>query len=208
MRTLQVYKYFNLIIMPRIVTTKTKVFSFIELSKEGKEKAIENYYDISVGYDWWEIVEEDFKEQMNTKGFMISRIYFTGFASQGDGACFEGEMINLKRFLNSSKRQKEFKPFIELASEQDLTITTKQRGRYCHEQCMDVDVNSCSNFKDLSCPTITKFSTFMENTLKDNAVNLYKLLNKEYDRLTEDESIKDTLITNEYEFTVDGKIFN
>lgn len=39
---------------------------------------------------WWDSVYEDAKVIAALMGIKITNIYFSGFASQGDGACFEG----------------------------------------------------------------------------------------------------------------------
>lgn len=43
----------------RTITTITKVYSFGELSEEGKQKVFENLYDINVDHNWWEWTLDD-----------------------------------------------------------------------------------------------------------------------------------------------------
>ena len=52
---------------------------------------LEKYRYINVEFDkWWDCVESDFKEDMLLVGIDVDRIFFSGFSSQGDGACFVG----------------------------------------------------------------------------------------------------------------------
>ena len=72
----------------RTETTKTKIYEFEELDEAVQEKAIEKFYDLNIHEGWWDSVYEMYKE--DETGFDIDKIYFSGFASQGDGAMFEG----------------------------------------------------------------------------------------------------------------------
>jgi len=74
----------------RTFIEEVKVYKFNELSDEAKQKAIENLHDLNTSYDWDQFITDDFKEKMNAIGFVVSNTYFSGFWSQGDGACFEG----------------------------------------------------------------------------------------------------------------------
>jgi hypothetical protein len=83
-------------------------------------------------HEWWGCVYEDWKQRLEELGFFNIHIYFSGFASQGDGACFAARH-------NGGK------------------ITTS--GRYCHENTMRCDESdqllefakalACDIYKDL-----------------------------------------------------------
>lgn len=81
-------------------------FKFSELSDRAKEKARDKYRQSYPDYDWWDSSYEDFDKIATMMGIEIGTkpvrlmngktrhdpaIYFSGFWSQGDGACFEGE---------------------------------------------------------------------------------------------------------------------
>lgn len=78
---------------------------FQDLSNEAKEAAREKYRDWNVEHDWWDSTYEDAVRMAKLLGITIStttrtswkgrkyeetEIYFSGFWSQGDGACFKG----------------------------------------------------------------------------------------------------------------------
>lgn len=78
---------------------------FAELSDEAKEIARENFREHHLDYDWWEFCYDDFTtiaellgitvksrqvKMMSGRSYTEPVIYFSGFWSQGDGACFEG----------------------------------------------------------------------------------------------------------------------
>lgn len=73
-------------------TIETTLYQFDELSDEAKAKALDQCRDWSVDHHWWEFVYERFAEDMAERGYSIhvKDINFSGFWSQGDGACFKG----------------------------------------------------------------------------------------------------------------------
>ena len=76
--------------MRKIVTI---AYKFDELDNTAKEKAIEDYRNDNPNLsnsDWHKDIQEDIKAVALTLGIEIDHIYFSGFWSQGDGACFVG----------------------------------------------------------------------------------------------------------------------
>jgi hypothetical protein len=75
-----------------------------ELSDTEKEQAFKRHqeYAQSNDYYWWESTQEYWVEKLEELGITtsINQMYFSGFGSQGDGACFTGS-INLKGFLEA-----------------------------------------------------------------------------------------------------------
>ena len=74
----------------RTAVKHTDVYKFSELDKSAKETAMQNWREGHLDYEWWDFVFEDATEIGKLMGIDIDQIYFSGFASQGDGACFEG----------------------------------------------------------------------------------------------------------------------
>lgn len=68
-----------------------KVKNYSELDLETRAKVLDKYRHINVDDDWYEHIYEAFKEK--AEGFEVSKIYFSGFSSQGDGAMFEGRYL-------------------------------------------------------------------------------------------------------------------
>ena len=136
-------------------TRTITIYHFNELSDEAKQIAIESarYMDVEV-FEWWDSSYESFADAADLFGLDIRQtrkpladgrihyaptIYFSGFSSQGDGACFEGGYAYKKCALESTKQ-----PFpgdsellrivrdlqaLQQRNFYQLTATTKQRGR-------------------------------------------------------------------------------
>ena len=89
--------------MPEII--ETTVYRLDELSDAAKEKARAWYRQTGFDHDWFEFVYDDFERICAIIGVDLKTvpvrlygggtrqkpcIWFSGFWSQGDGACFEG----------------------------------------------------------------------------------------------------------------------
>jgi hypothetical protein len=95
--------------MPRVM--ETKVFKFEELSDKAKEKAREWFREGALDHDWWDTEYDEAASIGEMMGISLRRkpvklhgggtrydpaIYFSGFSSQGDGACFEAHYSYVK----------------------------------------------------------------------------------------------------------------
>ncbi len=208
-------------------TRTYQVCKFNELTDEQKQLAIQNYYDINTDHEWWDFAYEDFTTIGKILGIDIEQIWFRGFSSQGDGLCFEGSFEYAKGWkakleahapgkwkdpktgkVTENKHNQEYHAIGERLQElQRLAFygvngSVKHRGHYNHSGCTEFDVRHNwddevnVNFDDEDFVQIYR-------ELMDT---FYSQLNREYDYLTSDECIGDTLQGNEYEFTADGKI--
>ena len=184
----------------------TKVYTFEELSDDAKVKARAWYREGAFDYEWWEFVYEDAKQCAEIIGIDIDKIYFSGFWSQGDGACFEGSYKYKKGAL---KAIKEHAPkdttlhgiALALQKEQkkhfyQLSAHTKQRGHYQHSGCMRVDVYNQDG--EIDNDEIT-------DQLRYFADWIYTRLEAEYDFMNADAQVDENIISSEYEFTEEGK---
>jgi hypothetical protein len=78
-----------------------KLYSFNELDKEAKEKALTTHRDLNVNFDWWDDEFEDFIELCSRIGIAVikDKIKFRGFYSQGDGSGFSAKVDILKLII-------------------------------------------------------------------------------------------------------------
>ena len=207
-------------------TRTMSIYHFDELSDEAKQIAIESarYMDVEY-FDWWDSSYESFADAADLFGLDVRQtrkslmdgifsygpaIYFSGFSSQGDGACFEGYYAYKKGALKAIKQafpadSELIRIVRDLQSLQQrnfyqLTATTKHRGSYNHSGCMDITVDRADG---------KAFSDDDEESLKqlmrDFADWIYSRLEDEYDYLTSDEAVAESLRANEVEFTEDGE---
>ena len=191
-------------------TIKTNVYALNELAQDAKQKAIQNFREGNLDYEWWEWKYEDATEIGKILGIDIDRIYFSGFWSQGDGACFEGSYYYRKGCLKDIKayapKDTELHDIAERLTNiarvnfYQINASIKQSGHYYHSGCTDITVSDDrhagwyepANAEDL------------RDVLRDFMGWIYSSLEKEHDYLQSDEVIAETIEVNEYEFTADG----
>lgn len=80
-------------------TIEVEVYKWEELSQTAQQRAREWYLE-GMDYEWWDCVYEDAKTEGYTFGFCIDKIYFSGFYSQGDGACWVGQ-VDVSQWLGT-----------------------------------------------------------------------------------------------------------
>lgn len=176
---------------------------------EVKEKAIEKNRYINVEFnDWNNLLILDWKEKLEKAGFSDPKIYFSGFYSQGDGACFDCNSFDISRLLkNLNFTDKEKARILEI--QDDFSITIEKNGfanHYNHERTRYTNIDSfyIENEKDKNL--LFDLEKHIEQLRLDLCRKIYNDLEDEYYYLTSDQAVYDTLQANEYYFEESGKI--
>jgi hypothetical protein len=137
------------------------------------------------------------------------KIWYSGFSSQGDGACFEG-VFTYKP--DAIERIKEYAPQDEklcaIADGLEATcrvvkypflVKITHSDRYNHERTMNFD------FRMEDDDTLDdETEEAIKGLLRDFAKWIYKSLEAAYNATQTDEYIDDAIVANEYEFLIDG----
>ena len=190
--------------MPRI--HEKTLYKFNELSSESKERAITSFQEDEdyLAYEWDEYTISDFKTILELIGYYDITCYFSGFWSQGDGACFSARFSRNKRCLEKVKKycpkeEKILNIVEKIQSEIPLheEYEIKHSGHYYHEYCTDVYYLGDSEKAEQLDERFLELSRQLMEIL-------YEKLNDEYDYLNSSEAIIEHIIANEYEFTEDG----
>src|ERR1700733_8204701 len=142
---------------------ETPVYDFTELPDAARDKA-RAWFRETIHDDWWDSVYDDFEQICPILGVTLAtttvrlmgggtrqkpRISFSGFWSQGDGACFEGRYAYAPR---ASRRIREYAPqdtelhriadalqALQKLNFYQLTAAIRLRGPGCHAYCMEMD---------------------------------------------------------------------
>lgn len=208
-------------------TACIELYNFSELSESAKEEAKQWYRENCLDYNWWNYVYEDFIQVANILGIEIKTrsyettnnktyqnpcIYFSGFWNQGDGACYEGyykynpgSVAAIKAYAPKDETlHKIAKNLYEFQKQHfyNIQANISHSGHYYNEYCMDITVEPIEEY----CNFINEKA---EKDIIDNfrqlAKWLYKQLKKEYDWLTSDEAVNNTLNSNDYSFYENGE---
>ena len=158
---------------------------------------------------WSDSVGECFGEDMRKIGVHYGRMYYSGFSSQGDGACFAGNIDDWEKFLAAVGRPE----LIGQSKHLDLVFKWTHSGRYCHEHSINFDENALWIDNPFSDQTDLLRYIAWQNTqpnggpfhaladdfrkfLRSKMRELYHRLEEEYDYLTSDETVIDYITDN------------
>lgn len=210
--------------MPEII--ETTVYRLTELSDAAKDKARAWYREGGFDYDWHDAVYEDFRQITEILGVRFKTrtirlmgggsrqepcIWFRGFWSQGDGASFEcfyayrkSASAEIRAYAPKDETLHRIADALQSTQRRNfyqLRAEASHRGHYCHEYCMSISVERDS-------PTWQDMTADAEDTvieaMRDLARWLYRQLEREYEHLSSDASVDETIIANEYTFTEAG----
>ena len=190
-------------------------YSFNELSESAKEKALDDMRVNWLDYEWWDFVYDDAKTIADLMGIEIYNIWFSGFSSQGDGACFEGSYSYKKGSVKAVKsyapQDKELHNIAESLAEvqkrnfYQLSASVSHRGHYYHAYCTDISVSRDSdNYQDVS----EDDQDIVIDLLRDFMNWIYARLESECEYQLSDEVITENIINNGYEFTKNGEFYS
>lgn len=193
-------------------TKEITLYTFDELSDDAKEKALEHFRTVNVDFEWWDAVYDDAERIGAILGVEIDRIYFSGFWSQGDGACFDGSYCYAK---GSCKEIRSYAPLdTELHEIADrlfdaqrpnfygVMAWAKHSGRYYHEMCTGIRVEH--NYNSVTVDDRTAEN--VKESLRDFMRWIYRSLEREFEWRTSDEAVTEFIQANEYEFTQKGEV--
>jgi hypothetical protein len=182
-------------------TKELKLYNFQELSLEVQTEIIEKNRDIlTENRDWYDFTVTDFEEILENIGFYNIKCYFSGFYSQGDGASFEAEYGYKKGSLSLVKsyapNDKELHYLVEQIQKlQKINFYSlsarieRINSNYYHSNTMIVSEMYRDDNKSITEDTIDTFRSLC----RELADYLYKTLEKEYNYLTSDKSIREYL---------------
>lgn len=192
-----------------------------------EEALIERHRDIHVHWDdWHEGVKEQVKEELAEIGFDVGEMYFSGFWSQGDGACFEGTMSDWAKFCEQVPTFVAAFPFLtEYIKEQGASYGISHRGHYYHEHCTDHDYSSELEWEledlvvdptdpaaqmryalykkafveegEIQSNQYSAITTWLKEFFQDKMRDLYKRLEEEHDYLTSDDVVWESIEAND-----------
>lgn len=219
----------------RVDIKQTNVYTFDELSDEAKAKARDWLREGYLDYDWWDSVYEAAETAGALLGITLHRerknsptIYFSGFCNQGDGARFEGSYSyrpGWRKALLSEfplSCEDSLHGVVEIPGRRDLLdigerlqeaqarhfyrleATCTATGRGEHSGCMAVEVvDGYSLYRDIG-----DAEDDVRDALRLFADWIYDCLEREHDYLLSDESMDESIRSNEYEFTEAGEIYS
>jgi hypothetical protein len=193
-------------------TIETTVYQFKELSDDAKAKALESLYDINLHDDWHEFLIDDFKANSQ---FDVTKVYFSGFSSQGDGAMMEYQDVKFFESWVDSLDLPNWKKEVLKACE--VSASGKHRGHYYHSGCCEHSfsfdypndyhaISDLSNVIEFIYQYMERFEEEILDRYSDECGELYNALEREYEWMLNEEQVIESIESNGYEFTEEGEI--
>lgn len=201
---------------------ETKVYKYEELSDSAKERAREWYLKGGLCYDWWDFCYEDFCRVAEILGISLSQkavplmngkcryepeIYFTVFYHQGSGSSFVGKYSYAK---GAVAKIKEYAPKDEELHRIAHGLQEVQRRHFYR---LEANVSRRRDYmisvevydRDDQYRDIGDAEDEVRDLMNDFNDWMFKRLQDEYEYLTSDEQVAESIIANEYEFDEEGR---
>ena len=174
-------------------TIQINLYEFSELSEDAKQIALEKLYDINVdgSFDWWDNNYEDAKNVgIKINSFDLGR----GESVDIDNYETWHEIADLI-IKNHGEQCQTFKDAKEFLKQRDILVY-----KYSDGKNIEVVIEKNEIEFDDYCDNLEhEFKTCLEN-------DYLKMLRQEYEYLTSEDAIIDTITTNEYSFLEDGAL--
>jgi len=177
----------------RVDVKKTKVYPFAELSDDAKEKVLESFAETTADYEWWDSEYEDAKNVLlkltefdldrnrHCKGEFIENAKDTAQKIIEDHGDMCGTFQTAKGYLEDRRKLVE-----KYSGGINTQIVAEDNEYEFDNDCEELDAD------------------FLRSILEDYSI----MLQKQYEYLTSEEAIVETIEANEYEFTEDGKLYS
>ena len=161
-------------------TIEIQLFKFSELSEDAQKKAIEKLSDINVDYDWWEVICED----AENIGLKITEFDLYRMSIDGNFNLSAAEVA--QNILNEHGEMCEtYKTAETFLNEFNPVFAEYMETEEGEDKLIDLE------------------SDFLNSLLEDYRI----MLQKDFDYLTSEEAIIETIEANDYDFTANGELY-
>jgi hypothetical protein len=192
--------------------------AWADLDEQTREKVLDQQRNWNVDHNWWEYIYGDATCLGLLMGITVDNISFSGFWSQGDGACYDGRYSFKPGAGEAIRAECDDEELARIADELALLQTTLKlqadvqvgavistRGSYSHSGTMYFDFEFGRDLED-SDPDIEPVTSELAQLLRDFADWIYRQLEAEYEHLTSDETLTEIFSDAAHQFDEDGSI--
>jgi len=195
-----------------------------ELSDEAKRKAVEWMQGRNGEYFDGDYVIDEWKNLLGRLGFIDANIFWSGFCSQGDGACFSAswsvDWLELEKVpdYTNEKRAKELVIYPEKVrglykllstveeDEEDFEspivvgASLEHRGHYYHDNSIDYTFDTGNAYATQEAED--EFKDWCQDLMR----MIYRDLEAEYEWVTGKEYAVEAIEWNDYNFNEEGEV--
>lgn len=162
---------------------------------------IEEHRDINVNFDWFQDAYELWKEKLDSLGYCDSEIAFSGFWSQGDGASFTCERIDIQGFLKTRKLCNKYRSLYNYCGLRDgyFNIYRYSGNRYYHWNTISVEPIVYDSYDFVASNKVwlqlEDLVSFITDDARSLSKEIYRDLGREYEYLISDEAVIEALLS-------------
>ncbi len=157
---------------------------------------------------WANYLQEQLSDDLYALGVTVKQVYWSGFWSQGDGACFNGHTHDMVKLCESVPELKQFADIYEL---KEVSMSWASRDSYCHEHTLRFEVQDHRYAGDddddltrmrtklvqIETARVEELEKAVIDWVEDQCRKFYDDLEQEYEHLTSDEQILESLECND-----------
>lgn len=187
-------------------------YSFDELDPKIQAGLLQDSIEINVDEWWSETVIESFTQRLENLGILNAKIFFSGFWSQGDGACFTTTTVDTDKLIRHL-----YESGVKMAEDAllytgDYSISIQKvdavfANRYEHENTVEAIVSTATDESSRIDDYLRgHIELLLNDYVRGLCRELYALLEECYIELTSDAAIRQTIIENETLYTISGAV--
>ena len=185
----------------REVIIKKTLKGFNELTEEEKQEVLDRFRHINIDYDWWDWIIDEFIEKVDKKiGVIIDKSEIEFNLDRGAYFSVSGDVYGRIAELFSDKAKVEIYGSKKLAYYHSEFPYNSWTFSDIDEFDIDVYGYDDEEISDKECEEIKEKVRAKLWELARLLEEYFNILRDEYNYLTSDEAVKDTIIANEYEF--------
>jgi len=170
-------------------TIEIKLYKFNELNEEAKNTVLERHWDINTDHEWWDGVCYDAENiGLKINSFDIDRASYCNCEFMYD-ACYTANKI----IENHGPDCETYKDAAQFLADYEKTLENAEKNE---DGDFLYNIETEQELEELE-------DEFLYSLSEDYRI----MLDKEYEYLTSEEAISETLIINEYDFTEDGEMY-
>ena len=173
-------------------TITVDLYTFDELNDKAKEKAIEDHRQYGLGYSWWDFIYEDARlVGLKIDGFDLYRRDITGELTMSMPESISEITKNHGKMCDTHKMASIFGvQYALLANDPDVQYRINEKGLDAADAMEEV----------ASIPLAREYKQALLH-------EYFMKLKTEYEEMTSDEGIIESIHCNEYWFTEDGRFW-
>jgi hypothetical protein len=195
------------------ITKEITLYRFDELNDDAQEKVVNTLFtgnDFS--YQAESTIDYYKDEVFPQHGITATNVWYSGFYSQGDGLCIDGE-IDLVKFIKSRKLGNQFRRVLYYISVGELSGSRSIKGieRDYYSRLDDrreyADTKTDRQY-DLLQDELAHLFELAQDAINDVTSELYFDLRKYYEYITSLEYAREECAALDYHFTEDGTLYH